>query len=148
MSKSSANPRKYSKGRDALDPSEPLIVYVEVRMEVHNLKNIDSHIRYLASRRPAAVAGILGVRKESNRVIVTFGIDMGPMRSALRGTSPRMQHGYDLLWDIWEQMVEYDPVFSSPPASADRAMAHKLGFRFPKVESMVDEEEELSPAGS
>jgi len=129
MSKSSANPRKYSRGREALDPTEPLIVYIEIRMETQDLKGIESHVRYLMSRRPNAVVSIVGVRRESSKIIVTIGIDMGPMRAALRGTSPRMQHGYDLLWDVWEQMVEYGPVLASPPASADRAMARRLGFR-------------------
>lgn len=128
MSKSSANPRRYSKGRDALDFNEPLIVYVEIRVPPAEIRTIDSHVRYLVSRRASAVVDIVGVRRESDWLIVTLGVDMGPMRAALRGTSARMQHGYDLLWDIWEQMAERSPVLAAPPAPTDRAFARRLGF--------------------
>jgi len=128
VSKSSANPRRYSRGKDLLDPLEPLVVYVETRMSNKDLESIEARLEYLLSRRPAAVAKVVGVRQELNRVIATIGIDMGPMRAALRGTSQRMLQGYDILRDIWEQMVEYSPVFASPPATSDKETAQALGF--------------------
>lgn len=144
MSKSSANPRKYSKGKDALNPAEPLIVYVEVRIPGSDLNIIQSRLDYLLSRRVYAVASVVGVRPESNKTVVTFGVDMGPMRAALRGTSQRMMHGYDLLWDIWEQMIEYSPVFAPPPASSDKSLALDMGF----VPAMADYSSLLIPVNS
>lgn len=128
MSKSSANPRKYSKGRDALDMTEPLVVYLEIRLAPDDVTSLDAHLKYLVSRRPAAVIDVVGIRRESSVVIATLGIDMGEMRAALRGTTARMQDGYHLLWDIWDQMVERTPVFSAPPGGAEMAMARRLGF--------------------
>jgi hypothetical protein len=139
MSKSSANPRKYSKGKDSLDPNEPLIVYIQLRMEDKDLTKIEPNLRYLASRRPNCVAKVVGVRKEMDKSIVTLGVHMGGIRSALRGTSPRMQHGYDLLWDIWEQLVEYHPVFSAPPGKTDNIYASMIGF-----DTKFEEEQEES----
>ena len=128
MSKSSANPRRYSKGKSALDPNETLFVFIEIRLEKEDLKGIDARLRYLASRRPQAVLDVAGVRRESNKYILTLGLDMGTMRSALRGTSVQEQVGYDLIWDLFEQLPEFGPVFAAPPATTDRANARALGL--------------------
>ena len=128
MSKSSANPRRYSKGRAALDPNESLYVYMEIRLERGDLKGIDARLRYLASRRPEAVLDIAGVRREANKFILTLALDMGTMRSALRGTSMQEQVGYDLIWDLFEQLPEFTPVFAAPPSTTDRANARNLGL--------------------
>jgi hypothetical protein len=136
MSKSSANPRKYSRGKDALDPEEPLLVFVEIRVNPDDITTLDSHLRYLLSRRPSAVATVMGIRREANKLIVTLGVDMGPIRAALKGQSPRMQNGYDLLWDIWEQMVDRSPVFASQPAASDMATARRLGFAVADVPTL------------
>lgn len=128
MSKSSANPRRYSKGKAALDPNETLFVYIEIRLEREDLQGIDARLRYLASRRPQAVLDVAGVRRESNKYILTLALDMGSMRSALRGTSVQEQVGYDLIWDLFEQLPEFGPVFAAPPAATDRANARSLGL--------------------
>lgn len=128
MSKSSANPRRYSRGRAALDPNETLFVYLEIRLEREDLKGIDARLRYLASRRPEAILDVAGVRREANKYILTLSLDMGTMRSALRGTSMQEQVGYDLIWDLFEQLPEFSPVFAASPAATDRVNARNLGL--------------------
>jgi len=134
MSKSSANPRRYSKGKSALDPNETLFVYIEIRLEKEDLSGIDARLSYLASRRPQAILDVAGVRREANKYILTLSLDMGTMRSALRGTSVQEQVGYDLIWDLFEQLPEFSPVFAAPPAPADRANARQLGLSNQEVE--------------
>lgn len=136
MSKSSANPRRYSKGKEALNPDEILYVYLEIRLEREDLKGIDARLRYLASRRPQAVLDVAGVRRESNKYILTLSLNMGTMRSALRGTSIQEQVGYDLIWDLFEQLPEFGPIFAAPPARTDRENARALGL------GLQDEQEE------
>lgn len=128
MSKSSANPRRYSKGKASLDPNEILYVYIEIRLEKEDLKDIDARLRYLASRRPQAVLDVAGVRREANKYILTLSLNMGTMRSALRGSSVQEQVGYDLIWDLFEQLPEFGPVFAAPPAMSDIANARSMGF--------------------
>jgi hypothetical protein len=137
VSKSSANPRRYSKGKEALDPNETLYVYLEIRLEKEDLKGIDARLRYLASRRPQAVLEVAGVRRESNKYILTLGLDMGSMRSALRGTSVQEQVGYDLIWDLFEQLPEFSPVFAAPPARTDRENARTIGLATAHEDSKV-----------
>lgn len=128
LSKSSANPRRYSKGKEALDPNETLFVYIEIRVGREDIPGLDTRLKYLASRRPEAVLDVVGIRKEANTFITTLAMDMGPMRQALRGTSAQEQVGYDLIWDLFEQLPEFGPVFAAPPAMRDRANARQLGL--------------------
>lgn len=128
MSKSSANPRKYSRGKDAIDASEPLVVYVEIRLEKADILTLNDRLEYLASRRPASSISVAGIRRETSKIIVTLAIDMGPIGEALRGDGAQMQDGYDLTFDLWENLVEYAPVFASAPGAAEASAAEALGF--------------------
>lgn len=136
MSKSSANPRRYSRGRDGIDASEPLIVYVEVRLDKSDVLVLNDRLNYLMSRRPQSVVDVVGMRRETSKIIATLGVDMGPIKSALAGESERMRDGYDLLWDIWENLPEYSPVFASEPGESDRMAARVLGFAPVQVEQV------------
>lgn len=128
MSKSSANPRRYSRGKGAIDATEPLVVYIEIRLEKHELPRLNERIEYLASRRPASNIYVAGVRRETSKIIATLGIDMGPIGVALKGDGAQMQDGYDLAFDIWGNMVEYAPVFASAPGEAETSAARVLGL--------------------
>lgn len=128
MSKSSANPRRYSRGKEAIDATEPLVVFVEIRLEKHDLPRLNERLEYLASRRPASNVYVAGIRRETSKIIVTLGIDMGPIGIALQGDGAQMQDGYDLTFDLWENMVEYAPVFASAPGASEISAAQTLGL--------------------
>lgn len=128
MSKSSANPRKYSRGKNAIDSNESLMVYVEIRCDKRDILVLNDRLSYLASRRPESVVDVVGLRRETSKIIATLGVDMGPIGNALQGTSEQMKDGYDLLWDMWENLVEFAPVFASEPGQADKKAARALGF--------------------
>lgn len=128
VSKSSANPRKYSRGRDAIDHEESCVVYVEIRCDKRDILVLNDRLTYLASRRPDSVIDVVGLRRETSKIIATLGVDMGPIGTALKATDPQTLDGYDLLWDVWENLVEFAPVFASKPGLADERAARALGF--------------------
>lgn len=128
MSKSSANPRRYSRGKDAIDMEQPLIVHIELRCDKAAVATLDGRLRYLMSRYPNSSVDVLGIRREGVGVVATLGVDMGPLQAALSETSPKMLPGYNLIWDIYVQMPEYSPVFCPPPGKADQKAAQMLGF--------------------
>jgi hypothetical protein len=131
VSKSSANPRRYSRGKDAIDATQPVYVHVEIRCDKAAVASMDERLRFLMSRWPGSEVEVVGIRREGVGVVATLGIHMGDMLSALSGTSPKLLPGYKLIWDIWVEMPEYTPVFCAPPGSADIHAAALLGFQNP-----------------
>lgn len=130
VSKSSANPRRYSRGKDSIDESQPLVVHIEVRCDKAAVATLDGRLRYLMSRWPNSQVDVLGIRREGVGVVATLGVHMGSLQTALSGTSDKLLPGYNLIWDIWVQMPEYTPIFCSPPGETDRAAAEMLGFQY------------------
>lgn len=148
MSKSSANPRRYSKGKEGLDVNERLIVYVELRVPRDQINTLDTRVRYLASRRPFAVIDFYGVRNEGPTYVATIGVDMGTMRAALKDESRRLKHGYDLLWDIWDQLYELEPVFAGPPTEEEALIAFDMGLKLDLENNIEETEEEKAEVDS
>jgi hypothetical protein len=116
MTKMSANPRKYSKGTDHLDPEQPLNVYLKLRTTREDLELAIGRIQFLTSKHSDAVAKIVDQSLEDGDYALTIEVSMGPAREALQGTSPQMRAGYQLLWDIAKTLFYARPVFCSPPS--------------------------------
>ena len=129
MTKASANPRRYSRGPEALDPTMPLNVYMQVRAEPHSLDSVIAKIEYVADKHPDALLDLAAVRRTAGRIYLTLEVNMGPARQALRGTSPELHAGYRLLWDLVKTLFNHNPVFCNPPSSDERATVTTLRTR-------------------
>lgn len=116
MTKMSANPRKYSRGTDHLDPEQPLNVYLKLRTTHEDLELAIGRIQFLTNKHSDAVAQIIDQSPEDGDYALTIEVSMGSAREALQGTSPQMHAGYQLLWDIAKTLFYTRPVFCSPPS--------------------------------
>ncbi len=132
MTKASANPRRYSRGPEGLDPNLPLNVYMSVRVEPQTLDAAIGRLEYLAEKHPAAALDIASYTSSHGRIHLTLEIGMGPARAALRGTGLQLQAGYALLWDIVKTLFYAQPVFCGPPSAEERAYVDSLGVK-PKL---------------
>ena len=129
VTKASANPRRYSRGPESLDPTMPLNVYMQVRAEPHNIDGVISKLEYVAEKHPDAIIDLAAVRRTAGRIYLTLEVNMGPARQALRGTSPELHAGYRLLWDVVKTLFNHNPVFCNPPSPDERATAPAFGKR-------------------
>jgi hypothetical protein len=116
MTKMSANPRKYSKGTEHLNPEQPLNVYLKLRTTREDLELAIGRIQYLTAKHSNAVAKIIDQSPKDGDFSLTIEVSMGPAREALQGTSAQMNAGYQLLWDIAKTLFYTRPVFCSPPS--------------------------------
>lgn len=126
MTKQSANPRRYSRGLDALDPNQPLSVYFALHVGERELNSTVSRIEYLAEQHPQAHVQLAGVRRDGGEVVLTLEVQMGPARQALRGASTRLHAGYDLLWDAVRLLYYAHPVLCGPPHPSERALVNQM----------------------
>lgn len=141
MTKKSANPRRYSRGSAALDPTQPLAVFMAVHVQRKELLPTIRRIEQLAALHPDAFIDLAGLRYEGAEIVITIEIDMGPARQALRGESIRLVAGYDLLWDLVKTLYYATPVLCGPPHASDRAMVDQMGelpkFRQPDLSEAI-----------
>lgn len=129
MTKTSANPRRYSKGPEALDPNQPLNVYMLVKSDVNTLNSVYGRLEYLAEKHKDALIDIVSYKDIHGTIYLTLEICMGPARQALRGTSIHLQAGYALLWDIVKTLFNAHPVLANPPSSDERkSVQHVKGL--------------------
>lgn len=129
MTKQSANPRRYSKGSAALDPTQPLSVYLALHVGQRDMPSTVARIDYLAEQHPQAIVQLAGIRRESSDIILTLEFAMGPARQALRGQSPSLHAGYDLLWDMVKTLYYAHPVLCGPPHPQERASVQRMWER-------------------
>lgn len=120
MTKASANPRRYSKGPEGLDPNLPLNVYMLVKSDLTTLASTYGRLEYLAEKHKNAILDIVAYKEIHGTVYLTLEICMGPARQALRGTSLHLQAGYALLWDIVKTLFNSHPILTSPPSEEER----------------------------
>ena len=125
MTKQSANPRRYSKG-DALDHMQPISVYLALKVAENDLKNTLARIEYLTEQHPMAVVDFAAYSREENEITLTLGVSMGPARLALRGVSPEMHAGYNLLWDIQKVLFYANPILCAPPNPKEQEEAKNM----------------------
>lgn len=129
MTKASANPRRYSRGAEALDENQPLNVYLAIHLEAEELSESIARLEYLAEKYAEAEFDLAGYRRDQNQIVLTLQVGMGPARAALRGTSTQVQAGYALLWDIVKTLFYANPVFVGPPGEHERERANQMGER-------------------
>lgn len=129
MTKASANPRRYSRGPEGLDPNLPLNVYISVRTDPKNLDATIGRLEYLADKHPDAVFDLVAYTRIQGEIRLTLEVLMGPARQALRGTSPQLQSGYALLWDLVLTLFNNQPILCGPPSAEERASISALGKR-------------------
>lgn len=115
MTKTSANPRKYSKGIEHLNPEQPLNVYLKLRTNNSDLDLTIARIDLLKDKHNSAKATIVDKYKEDDDSIIILEVSMGPAREALQGTSEQVNAGYKLLWDIAKTLFYARPIFCPPP---------------------------------
>lgn len=127
MTKASANPRRYSKGPETLDPNMPLNVYMSIRVDPGSLDTVISRLEYLADKHEGARIDVAAYRRNQGHIMLTLEVYMGPARSALRGTSMYLQTGYALLWDIVKTLFNYNPILCGPPSPEERASVALMG---------------------
>ena len=133
MTKASANPRRYSRGPEGLDPELPLSVYMSVRTDAENIEPTLARLEYLVDKHPDAQLALATYHTSHGRTVLTLEVNMGPARQALRGTGTQLQAGYALLWDIVKTLFYAHPVFCSPPSDEERAFLKN----FPHETSLV-----------
>lgn len=120
MTKTSANPRRYSRGPEGLDPNLPLNVYMLVKTDTKNLTSTYGRLEYLAEKHKNALLDIVCYKEMHGTIYLTLEVCMGPARQALRGTSIHLQAGYALLWDIIKTLFNHQPVLANPPSVEER----------------------------
>jgi hypothetical protein len=107
----------------------PLHVYMSIRIEPHNLDTAIERLEYLANKHIDTELNLAAYRRSNGRILLTLEVFMGPARAALRGTSPHLQAGYALLWDIVKTMFTYHPVLTGPPSDEERATVALMSKR-------------------
>lgn len=132
MTKASANPRRYSRGPEGLDPNLPLNVYISVRTDSNNLDGTIARLEYLAEKHPDAVFDLVAYQRIQGDIRLTLEVLMGPARQALRGTTPLLQAGYAFLWDLVLTLFNNQPILCGPPSAEERQTISVLG-RKPKL---------------
>jgi hypothetical protein len=137
VTKASANPRRYSRGADKLDPDQPLSVYLSIRVDPLGLDSALERLEYLADKHTEASMRVAAYRRYQGRVFLTIEVAMGPARQALRGTSAQLHSGYALLWDIVKTLFYAHPILCSPPGPEERASVDQMGELFPARPSTV-----------
>lgn len=120
MSRTSPNPRRYSRGKDTLDHNEPLHVYVQLIIVPTELEMTVRRMEHILSEYPAAVVSVASYRREKGRVVLTLDINMGPARGALLGTSSEVQAGYGFIWAVVKTLYYTSPRFCPPPPVTER----------------------------
>lgn len=115
MTKTSANPRKYSKGADQLNPDQPINVYLELKVPVSDRTLTVGRLQAVATRHPVAEYSIVQEREEVNESILVVKVSMGPARAALQGTSEQVNAGYQFIWDMVKTLYYARPIFCAPP---------------------------------
>lgn len=126
MTQPSANPRRYSRGSDLLDPTQPLSVYFAIQIDDVRLASTVGLIEYLKEQHPDALVNVVGYHREQREIILTVGVNMEEARSALRGQSPALKAGYNFLWDVWTTLFYANPAFCPPPNESEREEAQKI----------------------
>ena len=115
MTKTSANPRKYSKGADQLNPDQPINVYLELKVPATDRTLTVGRLKAVSDRHPLSESYLVQEREEAGESILIVKVSMGPARSALQGTSEQVNAGYQLIWDIVKTLYYARPVFCAPP---------------------------------
>lgn len=120
MSKTSPNPRRYSRGKESLDAREPLHVYIELALNPSDLEITIRRVEHLLTQFPAVVVNVASYTREKGRIVIVLDINMGPAKEALLGTSAEVQAGYGFLWAATKTLYYAHPKFCSPPPTHDR----------------------------
>jgi hypothetical protein len=111
----SANPRKYSKGVEHLNPEQALNVYMRLRTNPGDLDITLARLDFLQTKHVGSVSKVVEKSKEDGDSVITIEVSMGPARDALQGTSVQVNAGYKLLWDIAKTLFYARPIFCAPP---------------------------------
>lgn len=115
MTKMSANPRRYSKGVEHLNPEQALNVYMRLRTNPGDLDIALARLDFLQTKHIGSVSMVVERTREDGDSVITIEVSMGPAREALQGTSLQVNAGYRLLWDIAKTLFSARPIFCAPP---------------------------------
>lgn len=129
MTKQSANPRRYSRGPEGLDPTQPLSVFLALHIDAKAATAAFELLDYLAEQHPRATLDLAGYRTDGKDLTLTIEVGVGPARQALRGTSEQLHAGYDFLWDAMKTMYFANPVLCGPPHASERARVGLMAER-------------------
>jgi hypothetical protein len=119
MTKTSANPRKYSKGADKLNPEQPINVYLELKVPSNERTLTIGRISAVHNRHKLSEFKIVQERAEAGELIIIVEVSMGPARAALQGTSEQVNAGYQFIWDLVKTLYYARPIFCAPPHLGD-----------------------------
>lgn len=119
MTKTSANPRKYSRGADKLNPEQPISVYLELKVPLGERTLTIGRLKAVHNRHPQSEFKILEERAEVGDAIIILEVSMGPARAALQGTSEQVNSGYQFIWDMVKTLYYARPIFCAPPHLGD-----------------------------
>lgn len=142
MSKTSANPRKYSRGHEHLDPEQNLCVYMSLFLPNHDISPTAGRLTYLGKKHPDAVWRVVELTHDEMETRITVEVDMGPAREALNGEHPQTLAGYAYLWDIAKILFYASPVFASPPHLGDIARK-EAAEAFKKIQTVKPQDAHL-----
>lgn len=135
MSKTSANPRKYSRGAEFLNPEQDLSVYMALYLNQDDIKPTIGRIEYLGKKHREAQWRVVEIQKEDIETRIIVEVTMGPAREALHGEHPQTLAGYALIWDIAKVLFYASPVFCSPPQLGE-VEKKKAAEAFAKAQSL------------
>lgn len=122
MTTPSANPRRFSRGLDNLDPNQPLNIYLSliVPKQRESMRDAFAVVERYREDWPQAVVEIVAYSDEGATVSLTVEIQMGPMRAALNNELAQTQAGYGYCFSIVKNCFHLRPVFTGPPTDHER----------------------------
>lgn len=128
MTTQSANPRRFSKGTDNLDPDAPIFVYLSLAIPKSGSAMRDALTllqRYREDYPQADVAPVALLDGGSHRNLI-LEINMGPARTAMSGESHLVKSGYGYIYTVVKNCFNLRPVFALPPTEVERSMFRQL----------------------
>lgn len=122
---SSANPRKFSRAPEHLDPTEKLSVFVALTVSRgrQELRDTVARIEYAASKHPQIVVTPAAVSEDGPEFIaVTLEVHVGEAGAALKGDSVRLRSALVFLQTLMRDCFDLRPHFTGPPTLAEREL--------------------------
>lgn len=134
MTQPSANPRKYSKGKN-LDPEAPLYIYLALEITEDDLLTTAKRVEYLTTIHPQADISFAGYHREDGDIILTLGINVGPGHKALRNESSEILPGVHFIFDALKTLYYASPKFCSPPHESERKNMSRFAAMLPQLDT-------------
>lgn len=128
FSASSANPRKFSRGSDGLNPEQILYIYLQLQVvgTRDDITNTFSLIERYKEEWPQTEADIVAISGDKGIINIIVGVNIGEAQEALNGISEKVASSFGFLNTLVTNMYQYRPIFVPPPTDRERDNFYQL----------------------